>query len=145
MLTNRSQRLIKGQLPARIEENAMTNKTFLTVHGVIYSLFAVALFIVPGTMWPMYGVEINDKYAYFLSQHTSIFLGGLAVISLLLRDIEPSQIAKRLFLTLFITNILGVIITTYAGLIGIFAGLGWSDPAFFILLSIFSYLQFSKQ
>ena len=43
----------------------------------------------------MYGVEINDKYAYFLSQHTSIFLGGIAAISWLLRDIEPGVSAKK--------------------------------------------------
>lgn len=51
----------------------MTNRTFLTVHGVIYTVFAFALFFVPTMMWPMYGVQINDQYALFLSQHTSIF------------------------------------------------------------------------
>lgn len=123
----------------------MNNKTFLTVHGVIYTAFAAALFIVPNIMWPMYGVEINDKYAYFLSQHTTIFLGGIAAISLLLRDIEPGYTAKKLLLALLITNLLGVVITLYAGFTGIFIGLGWSDPAFFTLLSVFSYIQFSKQ
>lgn len=123
----------------------MNNKTFLTLHGVIYTAFAAALFMVPNIMWPMYGVEINDKYAYFLSQHTTIFLGGIAAISLLLRDIEPGYTAKRLLLALLITNLLGVVITLYAGFTGIFIGLGWSDPAFFTLLSVFSYIQFSKQ
>ena len=123
----------------------MNNKTFLTVHGVIYSVFALALFFGPHIMWPMYGVELNDQYAVFLSQHTSIFLGGIAVISLLLRDIDSGFIAKKLLLALFITNVLGVVITLYAGIIEIFVGFGWSDPAFFILLSILSYLQFKKQ
>lgn len=51
----------------------MNNKTFLTAHGSVYTVFALALFFVPTLMWPMYGLEINDRYAYFLSQHTSIF------------------------------------------------------------------------
>ncbi|AQS36063.1 hypothetical protein Sps_00871 [Shewanella psychrophila] len=123
----------------------MNNRTFLTVHGGIYTVFALALFFVPTLMWPMYGVEINDQYAYFLSQHTSIFLGGIAAVSLLLRDIEVGAIAKRLFLALMISNLLGVIITTYAGLTGIFVGLGWSDPAFFTLLSVMCFLQLKKQ
>ncbi|TOI03413.1 hypothetical protein CGI68_25270, partial [Vibrio parahaemolyticus] len=38
------------------DKEMMTNRTFLTVHGVIYTVFAFAL---------------------FLSQHTSIFLGGI--------------------------------------------------------------------
>ncbi len=123
----------------------MSNRTFLTIHGSIYAIFALALFFIPDLMWPMYGVEINDQYAHFLSQHTTIFLGGIAAISLLLRDIETGKVAKNLFAALTFTNVLGVAITLLAGVTGIFTGLGWSDPAFFTLLSIFSYLQFKKQ
>lgn len=123
----------------------MNNRVFLTLHGGIYVVFALALFFIPSLVWPMYGVELNDQYAYFLSQHTSIFLGGLGAISLLLRDIESGKTAKRLFLALLITNSLGVAITLYAGAIGIFTGFGWSDPAFFAILSVLSYFQFKKQ
>lgn len=123
----------------------MTNRTFLTVHGVIYTLFAFALFFVPTMMWPMYGVQINDQYALFLSQHTSIFLGGIAAVSLMLRDVESSNTAKQLFKALLVTNLLGVVITTYAGITGVFVGFGWSDPAFFLLLSLLTFLQWKKQ
>lgn len=123
----------------------MKNRTFLTAHSVIYIIFSLALFFVPQIMWPMYGVELNDKYAYFLSQHTSIFLAGIGFISWQLRDIEVGVIAKKLFLALVFTNMLGVVITLYAAMTGIFVGFGWSDPAFFILLSILSYFQYSKQ
>ncbi len=76
-------------------------------------------------MWPMYGVEINDKYAYFLSQHTSIFLGGIAAITWLLRDIEAGGIsAKKLIQGLVITNMLGAIITLYAAFTDIFVAFG---------------------
>ncbi|WP_104036188.1 hypothetical protein [Vibrio jasicida] len=123
----------------------MTNRTFLTVHGVIYMLFAFALFFVPTMMWPMYGVQINDQYALFLSQHTSIFLGGIAAVSLMLRDVEPSTTAKQLFKALLTTNFLGVVITAYAGITGVFVGFGWSDPAFFLLLSVLTFIQWKKQ
>ncbi len=123
----------------------MTNRTFLTVHGVIYTVFAFALFFVPTMMWPMYGVQINDQYALFLSQHTSIFLGGIAAVSLMLRDVEPSTTAKQLFKALLITNLLGVVITAYAGITGVFVGFGWSDPAFFLLLSALTFIQWKKQ
>ena len=82
----------------------MTNRTFLTVHGVVYTVFAFALFFVPTIMWPMYGVQINDQYALFLSQHTSIFLGGIAAVSLMLRNVESGHTAKQLFKALLITN-----------------------------------------
>ncbi|EOV9242236.1 hypothetical protein ACN5YO_001707 [Vibrio parahaemolyticus] len=123
----------------------MTNRTFLTVHGVIYTIFAFALFFVPTMMWPMYGVQINDQYALFLSQHTSIFLGGIAAVSLMLRDVEPSNTAKQLFKALLVTNLLGVVITTYAGITGVFVDFGWSDPAFFLLLSALTFIQWKKQ
>lgn len=123
----------------------MTNRTFLTVHGVIYTLFAFALFFVPTMMWPMYGVQINDQYALFLSQHTSIFLGGIAAVSLMLCDVESGNTAKQLFKALLVTNLLGVVITTYAGITGVFVGFGWSDPAFFLLLSVLTFIQWKKQ
>ena len=123
----------------------MTNRTFLTVHCVIYTIFAFALFFVPTMMWPMYGVQINDQYALFLSQHTSIFLGGIAAVSLMLRDVEPGKTAKQLFKALLVTNLLGVVITTYAGITGVFVGFGWSDPAFFLLLSVLTFIQWKKQ
>lgn len=123
----------------------MTNKVFLSVHGIIYFIFAFALFLIPDAIWPMYGVQINDQYAYFLSQHTSIFLGGIALISWLLREIETGLVAKKLFLALLLTNLLGAVITIYAGITGVFVGFGWTDPAFFTLLSIVSYRQYSKQ
>ncbi|MEZ9081428.1 hypothetical protein [Vibrio harveyi] len=123
----------------------MTNRTFLTVHGTINTVFAFALFFVPTMMWPMYGVQINDQYALFLSQHTSIFLGGIAAVSLMLRDVESGNTAKQLFKALLVTNVLGVAITTYAGITGVFVGFGWSDPAFFLLLSVLTFLQLKKQ
>ncbi|TOH16675.1 hypothetical protein CGI90_08200 [Vibrio parahaemolyticus] len=127
------------------DKGMMTNRAFLTVHGVIYTVFAFALFFVPTMMWPMYGVQINDQYALFLSQHTSIFLGGIAAVSLMLRDVESSNTAKQLFKALLVTNLLGVVITTYAGITGVFVGFGWSDPAFFLLLSALTFIQWKKQ
>ncbi|EGQ8447673.1 hypothetical protein GTP59_12685 [Vibrio alginolyticus] len=127
------------------DKEMMTNRTFLTVHGVIYTVFAFALFFVPTMMWPMYGVQINDQYALFLSQHTSIFLGGIAAVSLMLRNVESGHTAKQLLKALLITNGLGAVITTYAGIIGVFVGFGWSDPIFFVLLSLFTYKQLRVQ
>ena len=123
----------------------MNNRIFFTIHGAIYTVFALALFFVPTIMWPMYGVEINDQYAYFLSQHTSIFLGGVAAVSLFLRNVEHAETIKQLLKALLVTNILGVAITGYAGLTGIFVGFGWGDPAFFALLSLLSFRQLNLQ
>ena len=116
----------------------MTNRLFLTLHGSIYTVFAFALFFLPTMMWPMYGVEINDRYAYFLSQHTSIFLGGVAAASLFLRTIEHTETMQQLLKALLVTNLLGVVITGNAGFTGIFVGFGWSGPAFLPALSILS-------
>lgn len=123
----------------------MNNRLFFTLHSGIYTLFAIALFVVPSQMWPMYGLEINDQYAYFLSQHTSIFLGGIAAVSGLLRNIEHQQTVEQLLKAFVITNLLGFIITGYAAIVGIFSGLGWSDPAFFALLTGLSGYQLKVQ
>jgi hypothetical protein len=122
----------------------MNYKTFLSLHSAIYSVFALVLFFLPTLVWPMYGLEINDKYAYFLSQHTSIFLGGLAAVSLFFRNIKDIEAIRQLIKALIATNLLGVIITSYAGITGIFVGFGWSDPVFFAALTVLGYLQLNK-
>ncbi|HIF9437229.1 TPA: hypothetical protein ACX6SL_001345 [Photobacterium damselae] len=119
----------------------MTHRTFLRIHGFIYSLFALALFFIPTILWPLYGVQINDRYALFLSQHTSIFLGGIAAICLLLQNITEEGTTKQLLKALLVTNVLGFVITTYGSLMGILVAFGWSDPAFFLLLSVLVFRQ----
>lgn len=123
----------------------MTNKTFLAAHGVIYMFFALALFFAPGFLWPNYGLQLNDQYAVFLSQHNSIFLGGIGIISFLFRNAEEgSDSAKKALTGLMWTNVLGCIITLYACLSGIFTGFGWSDPIFFALLAVLSFVQLGR-
>ena len=123
----------------------MRNSTLLTLHSTIYVVFAAALFFVPATLWPLYGVELNDQYAKFLSQHNSIFLGGIAVLGFLFRDVdENSLVARKLFTGLMWTNVLGFVITLYACITGVFVGFGWSDPAFFAFLSVVCFLQARK-
>jgi hypothetical protein len=95
-------------------------------------------------MWPVYGVQINDQYALFLSQHTSIFLGGIAAVSFMMRGVSDLYAQFQLIKALLITNLLGVVITTYAGITGIFVGLGWSDPLFFLVLSVITYIQLKR-
>ena len=112
----------------------MKNKTFFTLHTAIYGTFAFALFVLPAWMWPLYGVQVNDQYAYFLSQHNSIFLGGIAMISFLFREVQDTQANRMLVKGLMLTNGLGFVITLYASVIGIFTGFGWSDPAFFAVM-----------
>ncbi|HIF9164324.1 TPA: hypothetical protein ACX6SN_003258 [Photobacterium damselae] len=119
----------------------MTHRTFLRIHGFIYALFALALFFIPTILWPLYGVQINDRYALFLSQHTSIFLGGIAAICLLLQNITEEGTTKQLLKALLVTNVLGFVITTYGSLMGILVAFGWSDPAFFLLLSVLVFRQ----
>ncbi|MCK5073517.1 MAG: hypothetical protein KAQ98_08840 [Bacteriovoracaceae bacterium] len=85
---------------------------------------------------------MNDEYAIFLSQHATIFLCGIGFLSLLFRDVKDKSVyAKKLFMGLLLTNILGVVITLYACVDGIFYGLGWSDPAFFALMSVLSFVR----
>lgn len=119
----------------------MKNSLFLTVHSVIYALFAILLFAIPDQLWPMYGLQVNDEYARFLSQHNSIFLGGIAIISFLFRDVHESTTQKKILQGLLGTNLLGVAITLYACVNHIFVGFGWSDPIFFAVLAALCVYQ----
>lgn len=120
-------------------------KIFLTIHSSIYLIFALILFLIPYEIWPVYGMEINDQYAKFLSQHNSIFLGGIAFIGFFLRNIKlDNVISIQIIKGLMATNLLGFIITFYACINGYFSGLGWSDPIFFLVLVFASFIQMKK-
>lgn len=123
----------------------MTNRTFLIAHGAIYAFFALALFVAPAVLWPNYGLQLNDRYAVFLSQHNSIFLAGIGIISMLFHSAaHGSEAVRNILIGLMCTNLLGAIITLYACLTGIFTGFGWSDPIFFALLAVLSFVQLRK-
>lgn len=123
----------------------MSLRHFLLLHSVIYAFFALALFFAPTLLWPMYGIEISNGDSYFLSQHNSIFLGGLALVGFLFLDqVDNIPVAQRLLKALLGANILGMVITLYASVQGIFSGFGWSDPAFFALLAGLSLWQLQK-
>ena len=120
----------------------MSNKAFLMTHAIVYGFFALGLFFLPNIIWPLYGVEVNDQYAKFLSQHNSIFLGGIAAFAFLFRNAqEKSETAVNVIKGLIITNSLGFIITLYACFIGVFVGFGWSDPTFFGVLACIGVWQ----
>lgn len=109
---------------------------------MVYASFAIVLFVMPALLWPMSGVEINDKYACFLSQHNRIFLGGIAY---LFRDIEPNSLmARKLLMALGLTNMLGLFITFYACFNDIFVGFGWSDPIFLRCLQCLTFGSLRK-
>lgn len=120
-------------------------KKFVNVHSTIYLVFAFALFFIPDQLWPMYGLKINDHYARFLSQHTSIFLGGIAAFGFSLNKIQGDKaVYIQVVKSFVVTDLLGFIITLYASVKGIFEGFGWSDPAFFGVLLIASLLKLKK-
>ena len=121
----------------------MTNRGLITLHALTYAIFGIVLFLLPDLLWPLYGVEINDRYARFLSQHTSIFLGGVAILAWMLRDSDAAT-SQKVVKGLMWTNILGVIITLYAALTGVFTGFGWSDPVIFGALAAWCFLQLRK-
>lgn len=123
----------------------MKYKSLVLLHSIIYAVFAIVLFAIPKTLWPLYGVEINDKYANFLSQHNSIFLGGIAIFAWLFKDIDAqSQVAKKFVTGLMWINLLGVIITLTACFSKVFVGFGWSDPIFFGFLAVLCLVTLKK-
>ena len=67
-----------------------------------------------------------------------------ACISFYFRNVQDQEAVTQLLKALISTNLLGVIITVYAGVTGIFVGFGWSDPIFFAVLTVLSFLQLKK-
>lgn len=121
----------------------MTTRTFLIIHSIIYTLFAVGLFATPALMLRMFGVEHDDPFIIFLVQDNSVFLAGIAVLGFLFRDVkECSSEARKIILVFLIMAILGFALTFYTLLNGGLSGpLGWTDACSFAVLIILASLQ----
>ncbi len=123
----------------------MKQSTFMTIQAVCFAFFAVALLFFPAQLWPMYGVAIPDTNAAFLSWHNTHFMFGLAFLCWASRKAELGSEAGRAILgAMLIVTVMGVLITGYSVVIGVFNTFGISDPVFYAVLA-FGNAYFLKQ
>ncbi|WP_034246258.1 hypothetical protein [Aquimarina atlantica] len=120
----------------------MNTKIFLTIHGLIYTLFGVGMFLFPNIFWETYGAKLKDKYTFFLVQHTTIFLGGSTIVISFYGDFkENSEKAKKILYDLLFTSIIGDIITSLAIFKSIFYDFSWIDLIFFLGICILTLIK----
>jgi len=122
----------------------MKLKTLMVITSIIGLLFGLGFLFLPAWTEASYGVNLDIGGQYIARLLGSAFL-GYAVLLWLARNTPPSEARRAIVLSVFVTMLLGLILTIYDRIVGIENALAWSSFVIYLLLSIgFGYFSFIK-
>ncbi len=122
----------------------MKLKTLMVITSIVGLLFGLGFFFLPAWTEASYGVNLDIGGQYIARLLGSAFL-GYAVLLWLARNTPPSEARRAIVIAVFVTMVLGLILSIYDRIVGIENALAWSTVAIYLLLSIgFGYYSFIK-
>ena len=122
----------------------MKLKTLMVITSIVGLLFGLGFFLFPAWTEASYGVNLDIGGQYIARLLGSAFL-GYAVLLWLARNTPPSRARRAIVVSVFVTMLLGLILSIYDRIVGIENALAWSSLAIYLLLSIgFGYFSFIK-
>jgi len=122
----------------------MKLKTLMIINTVVAAVFGLGFLIIPGQIHSFYGTEANLS-VNFMSQLFGTALIGFAILTYLARNTELTGAGKAIVVALFISDVIGFVVSLIEQLQGVINSLGWSTVAIYLLLAIgFGYFSFVK-
>jgi hypothetical protein len=115
-----------------------------TVNAAIAAIFGIGFVAVPAQVMEPYGITLTPGTA-LLSRLFGAALVGYALLSWNVRAAAASDALRAVVVSLFVVDMLGVIISLHGVLSGAENALGWSTVAIYGLLAAgFGYFTFAK-
>jgi hypothetical protein len=126
------------------EEGFMKVNTLLKLTAVFGFVFGLAYLIFPKYLLDFFGVGTEDATIF-----TARFFGGAVlgygVLAWATRNAEGSAIRRGIKLAIFVTCLIGLILSLLATFSGLFNAMGWIPIVFFLLITAaFGYFRFIK-
>lgn len=123
----------------------MKVKTLLVLTALFGVAFGLAYLFIPKILLDFFGVDYGDAAVM-----TARFFGGAVfgygVLAWTARNAEGSPTRKAIKLGIFITCLIGLVLSIISTITGFFAANGWIPIAFFVLLTIaFAYFLLKKE
>lgn len=113
----------------------MKLKTLILIMALLSLLWGVGFLLLPGPMWSMYGLILDDNGVYVSRELGAVFF-MLGLILWFVRNDPSAQSIRAITLGLFIGNALGFVVT----LIGQFSAevnaMGWVGIVMYLLLAL---------
>ncbi len=122
----------------------MKVKTLLMLTGLFGLVFGLAYLLIPATLLKFFGVDFTDATIM-----TARFFGGAVlgygVLAWSARNSEESATRRSIKLAIFVTMLIGLVLSVISVVQKFFNAMGWIPVAFFFLIAAaFGYFRFMK-
>lgn len=122
----------------------MKLNTLFVFNSILSILFGLGFTLMPATVSDFYGTELTPA-GLFVGQLFGLSLIGFAVLTWLSRAVTDTAARQAIITALFISNLIGVVISIINQLAGVVNALGWTTVAIYVLLALgFGYFRFVK-
>jgi hypothetical protein len=119
-------------------------KTLLTLTGLFGLVFGLVYLFFPAVLLKFFGVDFTAATIM-----TARFFGGAVlgygVLAWSARNSEDSATRRSIKLAIFVTMLIGLVLSVISVLDKFFNAMGWIPVAFFLLIAVaFGYFRFVK-
>ena len=122
----------------------MKLNTLFMFNFIVAILFGLGFTLMPATMADLYGAELTPAGLY-IGQLFGLSLIGFAVLSWLARGLTDPAGRQAIVTALFISELIGFVVSIINQLAGVVNALGWSTVVLYGLLALgFGYFRFVK-
>ena len=122
----------------------MKLNTLFMFNFIVAILFGLGFTLMPATMADLYGAELTPAGLY-IGQLFGLSLIGFAVLSWLARGVTDPTGRQAIVTALFISELIGLVVSIINQLAGVVNALGWSTVVLYGLLALgFGYFRFVK-
>jgi len=122
----------------------MKLKTLLLFSTVVAGVFGLAFVFVPGQVGGTYGMT-GDAGLRYMGQLFGACLVGIAVLSWFAKDTPESEARKAILPSLFVFNVVALVVALVAQFNGVTNAVGWSSVAIFLLFALgYAYFLWGK-
>ncbi len=122
----------------------MKVKTLLVLTALFGTVFGIAYLLFPKYLLEFFGVDFNDSVIM-----TARFFGGAVlgygVLAWSARNAGDSDSRRAIKMAIFLTCLIGLVLSIISVIHGFFNSYGWIPVAFFVVLTLaFGYFRFVK-
>jgi hypothetical protein len=122
----------------------MKLNAFMTITALLAIAFGVAFIVAPAWSLQVYGVNA-DVNTQFLGRYFGSALIGIAFLAWLARNAPPSGTRQAVLASLFVSNLLGLVVSIYDKFAGFANQFVWLNVAIYLFLTLgFGYFAFFK-
>jgi hypothetical protein len=120
----------------------MGRSTFMTISAILALVFGLGFILVPAWTMSNYGIALGVSGQWMARYLGSAFI-GIAVLTWLARDAEPSEGLSAVMLGAFVVSITGLVVAVFDALAGLGNALHWLNVVIYLFLTVgWGYFQF---